>query len=215
LGIAHPALYIAGMLTTLGERIKQVRLLRGIDQTQFGELVGATQSTVARWERGSQPKPDALRKIADLANMSVDTLLGVTPPTVEVEGHEVRWVPLIGLAPASSWRDAVEMPMGEVPVKASKAGRRAFGVEIKGDSMDKLLAEGGWAIVDPDQTNLYDNKVYLVANLEHEVTLKRYKSNPARLEPMSHNPEHEVMMIVPHKINVLGRIVAYGNDDGL
>lgn len=207
--------YAQRMATNLAERIAQLRSLRRLDQKQFAEALGVSQGTVSRWEKGAKPKPEMLQAIANFAGIPVDTLLGVAPPPIEVEAHEVRWVPLIGFGPASSWREAITMPMGDVAVKASKAGRRAFAVEIKGDSMDKLLPEGGWAVVDPDQTNFYDNKVYLVANDEHEVTVKRYKGNPARLEPMSHNPSHETLMIVPHKVNVIGRIVAHGGDDGL
>jgi len=207
--------YAQRMSMTLAERIKHIRSVSGLKQKEFGEAVGTTQSTVTRWESGAQPRPEHLQAIAEFAKLPIEVLLGAEAPAIEVEAHEVRWVPLIGLAPASSWREAIAMPMGEVAVRASKAGRRAFGVEIKGDSMDKLLAEGGWAVVDPDQTHLYDEKVYLVANQDHDVTIKRYKSNPARLEPMSNNTDHEPMMIAPGQINVIGRIVAYGNDDGL
>jgi len=203
------------MAATLSERIKQTRQSLGLDQGEFGALIGVSQSTVNRWEKGAQPRPEALRAIAAAANRSVDELIGIQPASTEVEGYGVRWVPLIGLAPASSWREAIAMPMGEVSVRADKTGRNSFAVEIKGDSMDKLLPEGGWAVVDPDQTNLYDNRVYLVSNDDYETTLKRYKSNPARLEPCSHNPEHETFMIVPHAVKVLGRVVAYGHDEGL
>lgn len=203
------------MAQTLADRVKQIRLSKGLDQTEFGDLLEVSQSTVTRWERGAQPKPDALSKIADLAGISVDQLLGVTAKEPQIEGYEVRWVPLIGMAPASSWREAISMPMGEVSVRADKAGRKAFAVEIKGDSMDKLLPEGGWAVVDPDQINFYDNRVYLVTNHEHEATVKRYRSNPARLEPCSHNPDHETLMIAPGMVRIVGRVVAYGHDDGL
>lgn len=206
--------YEPAMTYSLAERIKQIRVMHGLDQTQFGEKLQTSQSTVARWERGAQPKPEALRRIAELGATTVDELLGI-PTGPVVEGYEVRWLPLIGLAPAGSWREAIAMPMGEVPVRADRAGRNAFAVEVKGDSMDKVLPEGGWAIVDPDRTGLYDNGVYLVSNDEHDVTLKRYKSNPARLEPVSHNPEHEVTIIERKAINVIGRIVAYGNNEGL
>lgn len=144
--------------------------------------------------------------------MGVATTKGASPV---IEGHLVRWVPLIGLASAGAWREAISFSMGEVSVRADKAGRKAFAVEICGDSMDKILPEGGWAVVDPDMTSLYDEKVYLVMNADYDATLKRYRSNPARLEPVSHNPTYETIMIEPGTISVVGRVVAYGNDDGL
>lgn len=134
--------------------------------------------------------------------------------TAETE-PTIRWVPLIGLAPAGSWREAILMPMGEVPVRSSVAGKRAFAVEVDGDSMNQILRDGGWAVIDPDQTYLYDSRVYLVSNADHDATLKRYRSNPARFEPVSDNPEHETIYVVGELIRVVGRVVSYGNDDGL
>ncbi|MDR2858428.1 MAG: XRE family transcriptional regulator [Novosphingobium sp.] len=202
------------MAGALSERIRAIRHSKGLDQTQFGEALGVGQSTVARWEKGAQPKPEMLRRMADFVGWAVDDLLGLTDPGSAIAGREVRWVPLIGLAPAGSWREAVALPMGQVTVRADKAGKKAFAVEISGDSMDKLLPEGGWAVIDPDQTDLYENRVYLVINADYDATVKRFRSNPARLEPVSHNPAHETIPITG-QISVIGRVVAYGNDEGL
>lgn len=127
----------------------------------------------------------------------------------------VQWVPVIGLASAGNWNEAVLMASGEVSIPLRKAGKRAFAVEIVGDSMNKLLPEGGWAVVDPDQTDLYSGRVYLVQNGDDDVTIKRYASDPARLEPVSTNELHKPIALTGLPYRVIGRVVAYGNDDGL
>lgn len=127
----------------------------------------------------------------------------------------VQWVPVIGLASAGAWQEAVQTPMGDRPILARSAGRSAFGVEIRGDSMDRLLPEGGWAIVDPDQTSLYAGRVYLIENEHHESTVKRYLGDPARFEPVSNNPAHKLLELDQTPFRVIGRVVAYGFDDGL
>lgn len=81
--------------------------------------------------------------------------------------------------------------------------------------MDKLLPEGGWAAVDIQQRTLFDNRVYLICNRDGDTTIKRYHSNPARLEPVSHNPAHETIVLGEGQIEVIGRVVSYGNDQGL
>lgn len=103
LGNNIPRCYMPVMANTLAERIKQMRLSKGLDQTQFGEALGVTQSTVGRWEKGAQPKPEALRAIAKFADMTVDDLLDAANNGLTIEGSEVRSVPLIGLAPAGAW----------------------------------------------------------------------------------------------------------------
>jgi transcriptional regulator with XRE-family HTH domain len=39
----------------LGLALRQMRLLRGIKQTHFAQLMGVNQATVSRWERGQLP----------------------------------------------------------------------------------------------------------------------------------------------------------------
>lgn len=146
-----------------------------------------------------------------LLGMDDQPAIGPAP----IKGHEIRWVPLIGRAPAGDWREAIELPIGEVAVSAKKAGRNAFAVEIDGDSMNMILPEGGWAVVDPDQRHFFDGRVYLVMNGEHEATLKRYRGDPARLVPVSTNPDHKEIHLTGEAIHIVGRVVAYGNDQGL
>ncbi len=122
----------------------------------------------------------------------------------------VQFVPVIGLCSAGNWREAILAPGGVMPVPNSVAGPRAFAVEVKGDSMDKIIPDGGFAIVDPDQVQLYNDKVYLIQNSEHEAQVKRYRSNPARFEPASTNELHQTHYIGDGAIKVIGRVVWQG-----
>ncbi|OFD54005.1 hypothetical protein BWGOE4_44940 [Bacillus mycoides] len=47
--------------------IKAIRQLTGLNQTQFGKLLGVSLLTVNKWERGhSQPKKENIKKIERL-----------------------------------------------------------------------------------------------------------------------------------------------------
>ena len=94
-----------------------------------------------------------------------------------------------------------------VPVPAEAAGPRAFAVKPLGDSMDKLVSEEGYVVVDPDQRELLDNKVYAFRNEHGESTFKRYRESPGRLEPCSSNPEHQPMRLGVEPLTVIGRVV--------
>jgi SOS-response transcriptional repressor LexA len=123
----------------------------------------------------------------------------------------IQVVPIIGLASAGRWQEAILASGGVLPMPRGVASERAFAVEIKGDSMDKIIPEGGYAVVDPDQTNLYNDKVYLIENGEHEAQVKLYRSNPARFEPASHNEMHRTVMMGGEEIvRVIGRVVWQG-----
>ena len=60
----------------VGQRIKAIRLEKGMTTKEFGSLFGASDSNVTSWEKGrTLPNKERLRKIADLAGMTVQKLL--------------------------------------------------------------------------------------------------------------------------------------------
>ena len=51
----------------VGNLIRDLRLLTGLTQEQFAAELGATHSSVSRWERGiSKPSPLAMQKVEEL-----------------------------------------------------------------------------------------------------------------------------------------------------
>lgn len=116
-------------------------------------------------------------------------------------------VPVIGIAGAGRWREAVEVPLGHMPVPGRLAGRGAFGIEVSGDSMDLLIEDGGLILVDPGQKELSPGGVYLIANSRGEATVKRYRRDPARFEPCSSNPAHRPFLVSEDDFSVLGKVV--------
>lgn len=199
------------------QQLIDARKRRKLTQEAIAERMEVSVAQISRWENGHDGIPSQrLTSLVSAYEAPLEQLLGdgEAPATVEVEGHPVRVVPLVGRAPAGNWREAIEVPIGHVSVRADKAGRNSFAVEIDGDSMNMILPEGGWAVVDPDQRSFYHRRVYLVMNGDGEATLKRYLDNPARLVPVSTNDTHgEIMLGDP--ITIIGRVISYGNDEGL
>lgn len=60
----------------VGVRIKDIRMEKGMTTKEFGALFGASDSNVTSWEKGrTLPNKERLRKIADIAGMTVQKLL--------------------------------------------------------------------------------------------------------------------------------------------
>ena len=60
-----------------GERIKELRKERGLNQDQLAELASLNRVTVAKYEAGRvEPGAQALGRIADALDVSADVLLG-------------------------------------------------------------------------------------------------------------------------------------------
>ena len=57
-------------------RIKELRLERGLDQTELGANMGVGQSTVSEWERETAlPRTRQLPLLAQVLGCSIDALL--------------------------------------------------------------------------------------------------------------------------------------------
>jgi phage repressor protein C with HTH and peptisase S24 domain len=175
------------------QKMKELR----VTQKLLADRLGLHQSAVSNILNGT-------RQVKVHEASLIFKLLGLDRPP------DVQMIPVIGISNAGNWREAIQSPGGFVPMPSGRAGSRAFAVEVKGDSMDLLVEEGEFVVVDPDSTQLYNDKVYLIENEEHETQIKLYRSNPARFEPMSSNETHRSLFMGQDPIRVIGRVVWRG-----
>ena len=124
----RPANY-SRCMSILSENIHK---LRGKEtQPEFAEKVGVSQSTVVRWEKGADPKPDNLLALAKLAGASIEQIITIPLERIPkpADGQQLpsdadfrQWIadalqevppgtPLSGYPPivASSLRDRLEL----------------------------------------------------------------------------------------------------------
>lgn len=115
-------------------------------------------------------------------------------------------LPVVGLVSAGNWQEGFESVKDWVPRPDRSLSTASFVVEIEGDSMDRIAAEGEQVIVDPRDLDLIAGKFYVIRNGSGETTFKRYCDNPARLEPCSNNPAHKTILIGQEGFSVVGRV---------
>lgn len=61
----------------LNENIKKARKKSGLTQKEVSEKLGVSQAQYARWESGGRnPKDETVEKLADIFNVSFDSLQG-------------------------------------------------------------------------------------------------------------------------------------------
>lgn len=189
--------------------VRELRQARGWSMRELaekmseqGEVVHFT--TIAKIERSQ-------RKMTIEWAMRFAEAFGVQPN--EVIGEEVAGIfpiaggqiPVIGMVAAGNWREAVQETTDYIA--APVAARRAFGLVVEGDSMDKVTPEGSTVLIDPDDCDLRDGDYYVVQNGDGEATFKRFRAEPARLEPCSNNPSHTVIMLGNKPFTITGRVV--------
>lgn len=68
----------------IGENIKKLRERKDLTQGKLGEMVGASQSHVGRWERGEvEPRPKMKERLAEVLGVTVADLYKETPAPSE------------------------------------------------------------------------------------------------------------------------------------
>lgn len=109
-------------------------------------MLGATQSTVSRWERGAKPEPDMLVAIAQQLGVSVEQLMNSDSLVSDVRAIGPTLY-VKGTVAAGLWREAFEEHpdewetfTGRADVSASNEHR--FGLRVSGDSMDEIYPSG-------------------------------------------------------------------------
>jgi transcriptional regulator with XRE-family HTH domain len=64
-----------GTFFGIADRIGEVRKKLNLSQEEFGKLVGVRKSTISRYESGTIPGDENLRRIAEIGNTTIDWLL--------------------------------------------------------------------------------------------------------------------------------------------
>ena len=60
----------------IGERIRLIRLSKGMTLEEFDKLFNTSKGIVSRWENGKGlPRPERLKKLADISGKSVEYIL--------------------------------------------------------------------------------------------------------------------------------------------
>ena len=66
-------------MNTFGERLKELRIEKGLSQKVLAEHLGCNQSMISFWENGvNEPTESAIRKAALFFEVSADYLIGLT-----------------------------------------------------------------------------------------------------------------------------------------
>jgi transcriptional regulator with XRE-family HTH domain len=78
-------------LKGFGERLKQIRLGRGLTQQELGDAVGVSNRVIAYYEsEGAQPPGALLVELAQVLEVSADELLGIGPLREKVSAKQAR-----------------------------------------------------------------------------------------------------------------------------
>ena len=186
----------------MANRLRQMRVSKGLNQNEVGELVGMAQSAVSKWERGAtEPDHNTLRILSDYYGVSIDYLLGNSDePQAKRKGVSI---PVLGDVAAGIPIDAVEdiLDYEEIDEDLARTGE-FFALRIRGQSMEPRMMEGDVVIVRQQETAETGDTV-VVSVSGDLATVKKIKIGPAGITLIPTNPSYDPMYFTCEEVEQL------------
>lgn len=196
-------------MASLSENLKILMTLAKINASELARRTGIAQPIIHRLSTGQNvnPKLATIKPVANYFMITISQLVGEDPlPSDQVyiktspENRSWTRVPMI------SWKDAIEWPSAITRYENSvdsvyvstdaKVSKLAYGLLIKGRSMEPIFPEGTTIIIEPKRKpNDRDFVVVHIAG-EEEARLKQVIVDGKDLYLKSLNPELDTMKLM-------------------
>lgn len=207
-------------MNDLGVKIKKYREEKGIPQVELAKKAGIGSGTLGDIERGAnKTTPKTLNKI--IAALEIDdekardilqAFLGTG--SKKLKGNVIKideqliTIPVKAIASAGNGFLNFEGDIKTVIIRKNGFDERCYLIEVSGDSMEPLIQDGAYIVVDPRETDLIDNKIYVV-NYDGQTYIKKVTKNEQLKAVIlkSINPAYDDIYITD---NMLDRFVIKG-----
>lgn len=159
----------------MGERIKQLRLEKGLTQEELGKYIGVKKAAIMKYEKGNvqNMKRATIEILSKLFNVTPSYLMCLDEPRLNKFGSSVVSIPLLGEVKAGYDYMAQENWQGTVDIKEELAKTGDFfALKIKGDSMLSVLWENDIVAV-KKQDFAKNNEIAVVLINGDEATVKK------------------------------------------
>jgi repressor LexA len=129
---------------------------------------------------------------------------GLALPTPARQPRDLA--PVLGTVPAGNWAEAVEAPLGYLPISSSYRKEKIFALRVEGASMrDAGILDGDLVLV-RQQPRVESGRI-VVAMVEDQATVKRLRLRQGRVELHPANPDFEVLVPDPEHLRLLGPVI--------
>ena len=202
-------------MKTIGEKLKQKRLELGLTLEEIGKRTGVSRATIQRYESGviTNIPSDKIELISLALNVSPSYLMGWDQDSI-APITKWRTFPVLGVVRAGEPMFAEQNIIGyeALPAEFMKAGGEYFGLKVIGDSMNAAYIREGDIVMVRCQQDLENGEIGCVLINGENATIKKFyrTDNTVTLVPASTNPEHQIRIIDPSKVDVkiLGKVVS-------
>lgn len=204
------------------QKIKALRMARGLSAGELGERIGKSRATIYRYENGDIEDIPAtvLRAIAKELGTTLDDLIDWQDADEfyrEIEANEPpdhAWVPIVGRVAAGQPMYAEDNIEGYMLVDGQLGldlQGLLFGLRIAGDSMEPEIKKGSIALV-RHQEDADTGDVVIVRVNGEDATCKRIKKTAAGLTLLPANPAYDMWAytwaeVAEKPVSIIGKVI--------
>ncbi len=198
----------------------------------IADMTGASLSSVGHYKTGYRtPKDDFIDKFISVFNLDDEekeklklaVALDRTPdvikrklnstPNVKKINEELIKIPVKAIASAGNGYLNFEEDVKTVMIRKNGFDENCYLIEVSGNSMEPLIQDGAYIVVDPREIELIDNKIYVV-DYNGQTYIKKVLKNEKikAIILKSINTEYEDIYIVDEMLNnfsIKGRAVKF------
>lgn len=169
------------------EKIKHLRLSKGLSQETLGEMVGVKKAAINKYETGRvvNIKRTTLQKLADALGVSPADLLDDSEAVHKSTGVSI---PIVSSIVAGLPADVYEDPQGYEEISRELARTGEFiCLKVKGDSMSPVIQDGDLVVI-RSQQDVDSGDIAAVRINGDESTLKQVQKSEAGITLIAYNP---------------------------
>ena len=200
------------------QRLRQVALIKKVDQVDLVKMLNKDKSTVSKWWNGiNVPRPSSNRMIAKALGCDerwLQTGRGTPFPskektaTIEADGtitlppgvgaphagsrlRQVVQVAVLGKVPAGI-AETITEEMVEEYISLPNVPANSYAVKVSGPSMEPTILDGDYVLYATDR-NLRHNDIVVARDEYGDPVIKRYKVKGEEIRLTSDNPKYPTL----------------------
>lgn len=193
---------------SIGDRIRQSRKNRALNQSELAARIGVTQPAIANWESGiHDPRRLMLAKLADTLDVSQEWLAGGArskrkvdkQPAAAYLRRPLKHTPLISFEDAARVLNEPDFDPHTVSqdyIPVTSGSDRVFALFVTDEAMNLAFPQDTLVVIDYGDRAPQDGNYCLVSKDGFPI-LRQWRADPERLQPCSSNSGHQQIQVTP------------------
>ena len=198
--------------------VKELRIQAGLQQKEVALAIGVSNPTVSEWEHQKKdPSGERLNKLADLFNVSPETILGINLSSIVSKFPNAypmpaqNHLPIYGTIKCGPGGLAMEELLGYA--ESVKDPATHFCLMCYGDSMLPEFKDGDIVVIH-QQEDIETGEIAAVIADGEEGTLKRIGKQENVLTLVALNPAYTFVGQDMNRVHIVGKVVKMMRDVG-